>query len=74
MLKVGVHCVHTTDIQNLTGMVEKACQIALAEDFAKIGDRMVITAGIPFGRAGTTNLLRIAKIGSELSAEPGSVD
>jgi len=70
----GVHCVHTTDIQNLTGMVEKACQIALAEDFAKIGDRMVITAGIPFGRAGTTNLLRIAKIGSELSAEPGSVD
>ena len=70
----GVHCVHTTDIQNLTGMVEKACDMALAEGFGKVGDRMVITAGIPFGRAGTTNILRIAKIGSEGGDEKSKTD
>jgi len=26
------------------------------------GDTVVITAGVPFGNAGSTNLLRIAKI------------
>ena len=59
----GVHCVHTTDINSFTDMVEKASRIALAEGFAKPGDRMVITAGVPFGRAGTTNILRICRIG-----------
>ena len=29
---------------------------------AKSGDSIVITAGVPFGNAGSTNLLRIAKI------------
>jgi pyruvate kinase len=70
----GVHCVHTTDIQNLTDMVEKACRLALAEGFAKVGDRMVITAGIPFGRAGTTNILRIAQINAEGGAETSGAD
>jgi len=70
----GVHCVHTTDIQSFTDMVEKACDMALAEGFAKPGDRMVITAGIPFGRAGSTNILRIAKVGREGGAVNGITD
>jgi pyruvate kinase len=65
----GVHCVHTTDITSFTDMVEKASRIALAEGFAKPGDRMVITAGVPFGRAGTTNILRIVQVG-EAGGEP----
>jgi pyruvate kinase len=28
--------------------------------FAKPGDPVVVVAGVPFGRAGSTNLLRIA--------------
>ena len=32
------------------------------KDLAKPGDSIVITAGVPFGNAGSTNLLRIAKI------------
>lgn len=58
----GVHCVHTTDIRDFTDMVEKACRVARAEEFADLGDHVVITAGVPFGQAGTTNILRIAEI------------
>jgi pyruvate kinase len=41
-------------------MVEKACRIAVKEGIAKSGDQLVITAGVPFGTPGRTNLLRIA--------------
>ncbi|MGB8273826.1 MAG: pyruvate kinase [Alphaproteobacteria bacterium] len=58
----GVHCVHTTDIQNFTEMVNKACRTVLGEGIAKVDDRIVITAGVPFGKAGTTNILRIATV------------
>ena len=32
-------------------------------DSAKPGERLVITAGMPFGTPGTTNVLRIATVG-----------
>ena len=43
-------------------MVNKACTIVKKVDLCKPGDSIVITAGVPFGSAGSTNLLRIAKI------------
>jgi pyruvate kinase len=58
----GAHCVQTPDITNFADMVKKAIKIAKAEDFAHAGDGMVITAGVPFGTPGTTNILRIAWI------------
>ena len=57
----GGHCVHTSDVTNTQEMVDKACRIALQEGFAGIGEPIVITAGVPFGKSGGTNLLRIAK-------------
>jgi pyruvate kinase len=56
----GVHSVHTEDAQDFIDMVNKASAIARAEGFAKSGDRLVITAGVPFGTPGSTNTLRIA--------------
>jgi pyruvate kinase len=44
-------------------MVAKATQIAGAEGFAEPGRRIVITAGVPFGTPGATNVLRIARVG-----------
>ena len=35
---------------------------AVAEDFAKARDLILVVAGIPFGQAGTTNNLRVAQI------------
>ncbi|MBI2254810.1 MAG: pyruvate kinase [Proteobacteria bacterium] len=56
----GTHCVVTADIKRFSEMAEKACRIALREDFAKAGERIVVTAGVPLGTPGSTNILRVA--------------
>lgn len=56
----GVHCVHGKDAKNVGDMVLRATKIAVEDGFAKAGDPLVITAGVPFGTPGATNLLRIA--------------
>ena len=60
----GVHCVQIEDATSFPDMVEKACHNAAQEGFAEIGDRIVITAGVPFGTPGSTNVLRIAWVGN----------
>jgi pyruvate kinase len=59
----GIHCVLTSDPENLADMVQKACRIAYQEDFARPGDGILISAGVPLGLSGTTNMVRIAFIG-----------
>jgi pyruvate kinase len=59
----GVHCVQARDVKNSAQMVDRASKFALSEGFAVLGDRLVITAGMPFGTPGATNLLRIAWVG-----------
>ena len=56
----GIHGVVTQDVRNFGDMVDKACRIASRESLAKKGERLVITAGVPFGTPGATNILRIA--------------
>jgi pyruvate kinase len=56
----GAHCVHTSDVKNFGDMVQKAVRIAHRENIAEVGQRVVITAGVPFGTPGATNILRIA--------------
>ena len=58
----GVNSCHTQDAKNTTEMARIACTIAKEKNIAKPGDSVVITAGVPFGNAGATNLLRIANI------------
>ncbi len=58
----GAHSVQTKEVRNFPEMVSKAVLMALREDFAKVGDRVVITAGVPFGCSGTTNILRVADV------------
>jgi pyruvate kinase len=58
----GLHCVHTDDTpHSIEDVTEWAAEIAKREEFAAPGARLVITAGLPFGTPGTTNLLRIAR-------------
>ncbi|MBV9554888.1 MAG: pyruvate kinase [Alphaproteobacteria bacterium] len=56
----GAHCVHSADIRGFQDMVQKAVRAAHHEDIAQPGQRIVITAGVPFGTPGATNILRIA--------------
>lgn len=58
----GVHSVQTEDVHSFGEMVAKAIEVACREEFAKSGQRLVITAGVPFGTPGTTNILRIALV------------
>jgi pyruvate kinase len=58
----GVHSVSTRDVADVSEMVDDACHTALEHHFAKAGDTIVITAGMPFGTPGATNLLRIAQV------------
>jgi pyruvate kinase len=63
----GVHGVHTRDVSNFEEMVEKGKRMALRHQLAKGGDRIVLMAGIPFGTAGSTNVLHVVRlIGDEL--------
>ncbi len=59
----GTHTHVSDEFASFTKMVEKACEVAKAEGFADPGDTIAITAGVPFGTPGATNILRIAWIG-----------
>ncbi len=61
----GLHCVVTQDATDLDDMVNRACRIVCGEGFGKPGDRIIISAGVPLGTPGATNMLRIAYIGSD---------
>ncbi|MHA6642828.1 pyruvate kinase [Mesorhizobium sp. A623] len=61
----GTHCVVSPDASDLDDMVTRACRIALEEGFGQRGDRIIITAGVPLRTPGSTNMLRIAYVGSE---------
>jgi len=61
----GTHCVVSPDASDFDDMVDRATRIAHDEGFAKVGDRVIITAGVPLRTPGTTNLLRIAYVAPE---------
>jgi len=58
----GVHAVQTEDAHSFADMVQKAVRIARKEQLAQAGELLVITAGVPFGTPGATNILRIAYV------------
>jgi len=63
----GVHALHTKDVSSFEEMVEKAKRMAIRHQLAKGGDRVIIMAGIPFGKAGSTNVLHVVRLtGDEL--------
>lgn len=69
VLSYGVHPIYNSDVDNFSDMVSKACEIAKTEGIAEDGERLVITAGVPFGTPGSTNVLRIAWISGENTAK-----
>jgi pyruvate kinase len=63
----GAHAVHTRDVSSFEEMVEKGKRMVLRHKLAEGGDRIVLMAGIPFGTAGSTNVLHVVRlIGDEL--------
>lgn len=58
----GVYPIRVRSVSRVVEMVAEATRAARDENFAGSGDLLVVTAGMPFGTPGTTNLLRIAQI------------
>jgi pyruvate kinase len=57
----GVHCVLTTEVIDRFKMaVVNAARAAREFGFATAKDQIVVTAGVPFNVAGSTNILRVA--------------
>jgi pyruvate kinase len=59
----GAHSVHSDDAHSYEEMVTIAEQTVRREDFARPGDLVVVVAGIPFGQSGSTNNLRVIRVG-----------
>ena len=58
----GVHAVMSHEMHNVDEMVENAIRTSLREGFGELGQIIAITAGMPFGRTGTTNMLRLTRL------------
>ena len=58
----GVHAVLSDDVRSTDEMVREANRWILKTGMADIGDRYVITAGVPFGVSGSTNLIRAERV------------
>ena len=56
----GLHCVKTKEVDRFKAAVIAAAHAARTEGFADPTDQLVVTAGVPFGQSGTTNILRVA--------------
>ncbi len=63
ILSYGIFPVHEgEDMEDFTGPARHAAEIAVKKGFLQKGQRFVMTAGVPFGEPGTTNILRIAEV------------
>jgi pyruvate kinase len=58
----GIHAIPFGQVSGIADMVMLATQVARRETFAQPGENVVIVAGLPFGRTGSTNLLHVARV------------
>ncbi len=58
----GVHAVEVAEVETFAEAVVLARQTVKDQGLAKAGQRFVMTAGVPFGTPGSTNILRVAEV------------
>jgi pyruvate kinase len=61
----GAHCVLTGSVDRFKEAVVNAARIVREEGFADEDDRIVVTAGVPFNRPGTTNIIRVSPVSEQ---------
>ena len=67
----GVTPVKGVSASTTDEMFEIAVQGALDSGIVRLGDTIVITAGVPVGRSGTTNLIKIHNVGELIAQGQG---
>ncbi|KAA9022599.1 pyruvate kinase [Niallia endozanthoxylica] len=68
----GVYPQMGTVTNSTDAMLENAVEVSLNSGFVSSGDLVVITAGVPVGEAGTTNLMKIHVVGDVLAKAQGT--
>jgi pyruvate kinase len=64
----GAHSVRTRDVHSFEEMLGKAKRMTLRHRVGTAGDRVIVTAGVPFGTPGSTNVVHVARlVGDELN-------
>ena len=58
----GTHTMQSIEIKTYDEMVDIARRHAIEAGLARAGQAIVVIAGIPFGRAGSTNNLRVVRL------------
>ena len=58
----GVHPLHMPSLSSWKEIVEVAARAAREQQLGEEGDVIVITAGMPWGASGSTNILRVATL------------
>jgi len=67
----GVITVDGKSASTIDEMVDIAVQGAIHSGIVRLGDTVIITAGVPVGRSGTTNLIKIHNIGELIAKGQG---
>ena len=70
-LNWGVHCIMTSESTGTDELLSIAVTKALDNNYVKTGDIVVLTAGVPVGQVGTTNLIKVQVVGNILSRGMG---
>lgn len=61
----GTHNRLADNVSNVQDMAAQASRMASEHGFAKVGDSIIVVAGIPFGKPGNPNVIRLVHIGDE---------
>ena len=64
----GVHAVVGDFIHSVDDIGDVAVKAAMSSGVGKDGQALIITAGMPFGKVGSTNMVRVVWIGGETKA------
>lgn len=67
----GVRCLVTGTFDDTDTLFEESLLIAVEQGLLRFGDLVVISAGVPLGVKGTTNLLKVQTIGNVLLTGSG---
>ncbi|WP_102027352.1 pyruvate kinase [Salirhabdus sp. Marseille-P4669] len=67
----GVYAVIGQTVSSTDEMLDKAIDYGLTTGHYKRGDKVIITAGVPVGESGTTNLMKVHIVGDVLAKGQG---
>lgn len=63
----GVYSVVVPELKDMVEVTPIAIRYATETNLAKVGDELIITAGIPFAKKGNTNILHVATVKENVS-------